>query len=495
MDSLQEIARVCSPKRASNVPALLKKYARDESFFHGAIPALVIWPSKLAEVQRIVSLAKQAGAALVPVSSKPGERVHGDTIPRQAGSIIVDLARMDRIERIDRPHRVVAIEPGVTFDDLVPALRKQGLRLNMPLFPRSGKSVVASALEREPVTMPRYQWDSSDPLLCTEVVFGTGDVFRTGSAAGPGTIKEQRKAGQAQVNPMGPTQFNPMQVIQGAQGTLGIVTWATIKCEILPTIQHVHIITSSLSSLPDLLAIQHELVKNRLCDEIFIMNQLAMASLLENKVETIQAMRDTLPPWNLIFITSGHGVIADEEILYRDEDIRPILDARSGSVEDRSGSFSDQLVLDTLAGSCERQWRSRYKGAHEAIFFTASPSTVSTFANLADKMFHDHDLLVYLQLGNLGSSCHCEFDISYDPGDAGEIEKIQATLQDWYLHLIEAGAFFSRPYGDVAKLVFQHYRQENIDVLRKVKAIFDPENVLNPGALCFGPSNGGVEKP
>ena len=49
-------------------------------------------------------------------------------------------------------------------------------------------------LEREPVTMPKYQWDISDPLACTQVFFGTGDEFRTGQAAGPGTIKEQWKA-------------------------------------------------------------------------------------------------------------------------------------------------------------------------------------------------------------------------------------------------------------------------------------------------------------
>ena len=56
---------------------------------------------------------------------------------------------MDRILRIDRRNRIALIEPGVTFDALVPALAGEGLRIAMPLAPKPGKSVIASLLERE----------------------------------------------------------------------------------------------------------------------------------------------------------------------------------------------------------------------------------------------------------------------------------------------------------------------------------------------------------
>jgi len=46
--------------------------------------------------------------------------------------------------------------------------------------------------------MPKYHWDIADPLACTEVVFGTGELFRTGAAAGSGSIQEQWAAGGAQ---------------------------------------------------------------------------------------------------------------------------------------------------------------------------------------------------------------------------------------------------------------------------------------------------------
>ena len=72
---------------------------------------------------------------------------------------------MKKIIIVDRARRVAMVEPGVTFGELIPAAEKEGLRLNMPLLPRKSKSVVGSMLEREPVIMPKYQWDISDPWL------------------------------------------------------------------------------------------------------------------------------------------------------------------------------------------------------------------------------------------------------------------------------------------------------------------------------------------
>ena len=151
------------------------------------------------------------------------------------------MSGLKEIVRVDRRNRVAMIEAGLTFTELIPELEKEGLRLNMPLLPRAGKSVIGSMLEREPVIMPKYHWDIADPLLCTEVIFGSGDLFRTGSAAGPGTLEEQWEVGAAQEVASGPSQADWYRIIQGAQGTMGIVTWATIRCERLPRLENVNL--------------------------------------------------------------------------------------------------------------------------------------------------------------------------------------------------------------------------------------------------------------
>ena len=65
------------------------------------------------------------------------------------------------------------------------------------------------------------------------------------------------------------------------------------------------------------------------------------------------------------------------------------------------------------------------------------------------------------------------------------VKTIKKKILDVGNQLMDSGAFFSRPYGIWAKDVFSHHSAETIDALKKVKKIFDPNNVLNPGVLCF----------
>lgn len=53
------------------------------------------------------------------------------------------------------------------------------------------------------------------------------------------------------------------------------------------------------------------------------------------------------------------------------------------------------------------------------------------------------------------------------------------------IDLMNSGAFFNRPYGLWAKEVYERHEDSTYRALKKVKRIFDPNNVLNPGVLCF----------
>ena len=191
----------------------LKEYSQDMSFVNEVKPQCVVKPKNAADIKKIVKLANDTQTPIVPVSSGP-PHFRGDTVPGIGGAIVVDLSEMKKIIRVDRQNRVAMFEPGVTFDELIPAVAKEGLRLNLPLLPRKSKSVTGSLLEREPVVMPKYHWDIGDPLACVEVIFGTGDMFRTGAAAGPGTLEEQWEAGGAQKEAAGPSAFSLYRIIQ-----------------------------------------------------------------------------------------------------------------------------------------------------------------------------------------------------------------------------------------------------------------------------------------
>ena len=91
---------------------------------------------------------------------------------------------------------------------------------------------------------------------------------------------------------------------------------------------------------------------------------------------------------------------------------------------------------------------------------------------------------VYLQPIVQGINCHCEFNLYYDPQKTSELEKIKEVTLNAVPKLIDKGAYFSRPYGPYAKTIYER-DATTVRTLKKVKAMFDPNNIMNPGKLCF----------
>jgi len=476
------LVKIFGSRCVFNDPKELMKYSNDMSFYKGKIPKFVVFPSKVRQIEEVLKLANMLKFSIIPISSNSRFKHHGDSIPRSDNSIILNLSNMKKILSIDRKNRVVMVEPGVTFGELITKLKKKGLRLLTPLSPTASKSVLVAALEREPIIIPRYHWDSSDPLLCTEVVFGTGDLLRTGTAAGPGTIKQQQKAGQAQVNPMGPTQFSPFRVIQGAQGSLGVVTWATLKLELLPFIQKAYHLQSE--NIQELLDIQYELLKFRLCDELLILNNLNLACLLKKRPQEILELSEKLSKWNLIFVISGRGPLAKDKIFYLEGDIDEIRERLGYNFSSIHTDTFNREILDILNEPCDQPWRTRFKSTYQDIFFLTSFEKIPKFISIVESQFVT-ELGIYIQPINQGTAYHTEFDIYYEPEDQDMENTVKKKILDVTFQLMENGAFFSRPYGLWAKEVYTHHNLETIDALKKVKKIFDPNNVLNPGVLCF----------
>jgi len=491
-DFLNRVKEYIGENRVSEKPDILQKYSHDTSFLEGFQPKLIIWPNDSSEVQKIVRWAYEASIPLIPVSSGDGLRQNGDIIPRVPECVIIDLSKINKIIRIDRINRVVMIEPGVTFAQLIPELKKHDLRPLMPLIPRSNKSVVASMLEREPQLIPRYHWDTLDPLLCVEVYFGTGDMFRTGSAAGPGNLEEQIEVGQAQKNPMGPTQFSIVRTIQGAMGSIGIVTWATMKCEIQPTIQKLFFIQAEkLSMIIDFI---YEILKFRFSDELFLINKPAFACLIEDDKNKIsQIIKSSLKEWVAVFTISGKGTFAEDRVNYLKEDIKDI--ARKFSIKfndfnELKLGLSEQDMINLFQSTSDTPWYFRYKGRCERIFFITTLDRTSEFVELIKDIITKNysnisNFGFYIQPQVQGCNCHFEVQFYYNPDNTNEVDEIKQLTKILPPMLMDAGAFFSRPYGHWADEMFSRISEEGVIFLQKVKNIFDPKNILNPGVLCF----------
>jgi len=467
---------------------LLTAYSQDDSYVPAGMPQCVVKPGSLEEIQETVEWANRMKSPLVPVSSG-GPHLRGDTIPCKGG-VVVDLGRMQKVIRVDRKNRVVVIEPGVSFAQLSTELEEQGLRLAGPLLPRANKSVVASVLEREPTLMPRYHWDISDPLCCMEVVFGSGDVFRTGEAAGPGGLEGQWSIGGAQKFPLGPHQVDYHRLVQGAQGTMGVVTWATIKCELVPELRKPFFVAAQ--RLEDLFGFAYELTKQGYGDELFLANRVQLAGMLKETGlhDDFAQTLESLPRWVLVFCISGGRWFTDEQLEYLERDLKRIAQGHGQSLLNAVGKATASHVLALLGKpSGEPYWKYNVRGGFREIFFVSTldrfPALLEVVHRAAQESGFARDQIgVYVQPIVQGTSCHCEFDLYFDPGDPQESSRAKGLFEQAGSRLIEQGAFFSRPYPAWADQVYAS-RGQFVSSLKKVKSVFDPHHVMNPGKLCF----------
>ena len=358
----------------------------------------------------------------------------------------------------------------------------------MPLRPRANKSVLASYLEREPIIIPKYHWDMTDPMLSTELVFGTGNYFRTGSAASPGSLQEQWESGNQQLNPMGPGATDFVRVVQGAQGSLGILTWTTLKLEIKPKIHRIYFVPGSLDTLIDF---SYRVLRPKLSDEFLILNAYALATLLADNPVDIEELSQKQAPYTVIYGVAGYERCPEERVKYQEEDIAAIAQAFGLSIKRTiPGCPGGRQMAEILSKpSPEPYYKTVPKGAFFDIFFLTTMDRVASFVQTMQRMAEQNgyapsQIGTYIQPIMHGRACHLEFSLYYNDTDEKDVAKARKLYTEASRALSEAGAFYSRPYGEWSDLAYRKCA-DTVDVLRRVKCMLDPDGIMNQGKLCF----------
>ena len=482
------LIKIVGAGNASDKPVALEEYASDMSFVNKLNPEYIVKVKKTADIEKLVKLANKTDTPLVPVSSGP-PHFRGDTVPSVGGAIIVDLSGMKKVIRVDRYNRVIMFEPGVTFGELIPAAAKEGLRLNMPLMPRKSKSVVGSMLEREPVVMTKYHWDIADPFCDVEIIYGSGDLFRTGAAAGPGTLEEQWEVGGAQKEAAGPSSASWYRVIQAAQGTMGIVTWASARCEIIPQMEEPFLAGSN--DLDKIMETVHWLQRLRLVNECFILNNTDMATIMaRGKPADYNRIKGSLPVWTLFYNVAGYDYLPEERVKGQVQDIKELCQRVGVEPAQSLGSVSAFKLLEAVQSPPgDFYWKTPADWTCYEIFFISDfqkvGELIATMYTIVEEAgYTTPDMGVYVQPIVQGVNYHVEFDLFYNPGNPVDAARVKQLSVSAVRKLMDMGAFFSRPYGESTDIIMNR-DAATVNTLRKVKSIVDPAGIMNPGKLCF----------
>jgi hypothetical protein len=398
---------------------------------------------------------------------------------------------MNRIKELDEAQNVAHIEPGVTWGQFQDALEAKGYRSIMPLLPHAGRSVVTDWLEREQPTVQVTEY--AEPMMSMQVIWGNGEEFVTGSAS----INHFRQPGcyADGTNPMGPGTVSFWRFLQGAQGTMGIVTWCILKVEEMPTLNKPYFLT--FKRIEDATEPLYLYLRRRIGYECFLLNSIDLALILSGSgFGEYEKLRKGLPAWTMVMVLSALRRRPDERIAYEEEALREIRDRSFPSVEiltklPVAPGLENQLplILRRPWPKGKVYWKHALRGGCLDLTFMTTmdhaPVFIAPIQNAAAAAgLNPLDTGVYLQPVENGRACQLQFSFFYNPADAGEASRVRTLHRAAAASAIEHGAVFNRPYGPVADLVYA--RNPNyMAALKKTKALFDPKGILNPGHLCF----------
>jgi len=466
-------------------PELLEAFAQDYSLAPKGRPNYVVRVKAAHEIQRIIRLANETKTPVVPSSS--GIHFQGVTIPKQGG-IVLDLSSMNGILDIDARNRWVRIEAGVTWEKIEAELEKWDSRVVIPLLPHASRSVVTDYLEDVPPLIPMDEYGA--PIGGTEVVWPNGDIFRTGSASVPGYPNTPSRG----ANFEGPG-INFIILIHGAQGTMGVVTWANVKTEYLPKLNETFF--GQFDNLEEAVEVVYGIQRLRIGKECLLLNRLNLAMILaEVWPQDFEALRRELSPWVLILTLSGARRRPEEKIAYEEKALMKLMKEQFPSITlsqalPPAGGAEKKLskMLQKPWPSDLTYWKHRYKDRSQDLFFITKPTLASRFASKVDEVANRYgyplsDIGGYVQPIEYSRACHLEFNFYYNHADPREVERVRRLYAELARVMLDMGAFYRRPYGLLSSLVYG--RASNYTAtLKRVKKLFDPNNIMNPGNLCF----------
>lgn len=183
--------------------------------FHGHAPALLA-PASTAEVAAVVAAAARHRVPLVPQGGN-SSMVGGATPPADGSALILSLRRMNRIRRMDAAAGLAVAEAGVILADLHDAALAEGRRFPLTLGAK-GNATVGGLVATNAGGTQVLRFGSMRGLVAgLEVVLADGQVH-DGLAA----LKKDNRG------------YDLTQLLVGAEGTLGVVTAATLRLVPLP---------------------------------------------------------------------------------------------------------------------------------------------------------------------------------------------------------------------------------------------------------------------
>ena len=481
--------------RVSTDHKTLEKYRQDQSFVRPCLPDYAVFAESVPEIQGVIKAANESKTPVVPVSS--GMNLRGAAIPKEGG-IILDLSLMNKIIQVTERERWAVVEPGVTYGQLTEELRKRGLRVMMPLGTPQSRSVISSIIERDP-TLAAASFEYGNSIhMEIELVLPTGVVWRMGKW-------RRRLKGQWSTPGGGGLHGDTPYpwLWHKAQGTLGVITGMVVKAEHIPRASKVFVLP--FDNLAETIEPVRKIQRKELGLECFLLNNLNLAAVMAQdwdipesfpcqKVPSneFNSLRERLPRWTLIIHLAGLLYFPEEKVAYEEEDLRGVCTEMGLSpTQTLAGEPGlERTLLDLILHPWLALKKANFKGSFHPVTLHTTLNRVPEFEKAVFDLAQKHgyplsEIGQYLLPIERGRNCHYEIDFHCDLDDPEELQRVKKLWLEANEVCVNMGAVLDKPYGPSADMIYRRYDSSYVSLIKNLKKELDPNNIMNPGQLCF----------
>lgn len=492
----EQLAAIVGAKRIRTDAKTLKRYSQDQSFVRPCLPDYVVSATSVREVEDVLKAANATKTPVVPVSS--GMNLRGAAIPKEGG-IILDLSQMNHIGEFNDREGWVVIEPGVTYGQLTAELEKRGFRVMMPLGVPRSRSVITSIMEGDPALAAAHFEYGNSLYLDIEIILPTGWTWRVGKWRTRIHGKWSTPGGGGHVTT---NQYPWMWEV--TQGTLGVISGLVVKVEpSLPQYSKVFVIPFDKveAALEPIRRIQ----RKELGLECFLLNNFNLAAVrvedwdvpeafpcAKGTADGFDSLRRRLPRWTLIIHLPALPYFPQEKVAYEEEALREVCGAMglplAQTVAGEEGLES--TLLDLILHPWLALKKAHFKGSFHPVSFYTVLRKVPEFeeAILALAQKHGYaagDIGEYLLPVERGRNCYLEFEFHCDVENPEDVARVKNLWLESNKLCADNGGVLAKPYGPCADIIYRRVQAPYVDLLRKWKNAIDPNNIMNPGQLCF----------